>query len=120
MNAPLQPIVFGAHVSHGTCGVIALHGELDLAGVPALEAAVRDLGLPTVRDAVLDLRRLTFIDAAGLNGVVDLYAACLSAAVTLTIIPGPRNVQRLFELTRLDRLLPFSDPLTKKRDHACQ
>lgn len=75
-----------------------------------LEAAARDLGLSTVRDAVLDLRHLTFIDAAGLNAVVDLYAECLNVATALTIIPGPANVHRLFELTRLDRLLPFSQP----------
>jgi anti-sigma B factor antagonist len=87
-----------------------LRGELDLAGVPILEAAARDLRLSTIRDVVLDLRRLAFIDVAGLNAVVDLYAECLTVATTLTIIPGPPNVHRLFELTRLDRLLPFNRP----------
>ena len=91
MNTTPQPACFGAHVSHGRCGVIELHGELDLAGAPMLEAAARDLRLPAIRDAVLDLRRLTFIDAAGLNAVVDLYAECLNTATSLTIIPGPRN-----------------------------
>jgi len=114
MNTTLQRVCFGAHVSHGKCGVIELHGELDLAGAPMLEAAARDLRLPAIRDAVLDLRRLTFIDAAGLNAVVDLYAECLNTGTSLTIIPGPRSVQRLFELTRLDRLLPFSGPLDPK------
>jgi anti-anti-sigma factor len=110
----LESACLGAHVSHGTCGVIALHGELDLAGVPVLAAAARDLGLSARRAAVLDLRQLSFIDAAGLNAVVDLYAECLNVAAVLTIIPGPRNVQRLFELTRLDRLLPFSDPVEQE------
>jgi anti-sigma B factor antagonist len=108
MKTTLEPICFRAHISHGTCAVIALHGELDLAGAPFLEAAARDVGLSTVRDVVLDLRRLDFIDAAGLNAVVDLYAECLDVATALTIIPGPPTVHRLFELTRLDRLLPFS------------
>jgi anti-sigma B factor antagonist len=106
----VEPGCCAAHVSRGACGVIEMSGELDLAGAAVLESAVRDLEPSTVRDAVLDLRRLAFIDAAGVNAVLDLYAECLSVATPLTIIPGPRSVQRLFELTRLDRLLPFSDP----------
>lgn len=90
--------------------MIEISGELDIAGVPVLESAVRDLELPALRDAVLDLRRLVFVDAAGLQAVLDVYAECLCVDTTLTIIPGPRSVHRLFELTRLDRLLPFSHP----------
>jgi anti-sigma B factor antagonist len=110
MNTACELSCFSVHVSCGACGVIAVRGELDLAGVPLLESTVRNLDLSRIRHAVLDLRRLAFIDAAGLEAVLDLYAACLEDATTLTIIPGPRNVQRLFELTRLDRVLPFSDP----------
>jgi anti-sigma B factor antagonist len=118
MKTTVESAWFGVHVSHGACGVIEPYGELDLAGVPMLESAVRDLELSTTRDVVLDLRRLGFIDAAGLEAVLDLYAECQDEGARLTIIPGPPNVQRLFELTRLDRLLPFSDPLITRRDHA--
>ena len=110
MRTTYDPICFSARVSRGACAVIEMNGELDIAGVPVFESAVRDLELPTVRDAVLDLRRLVFIDAAGLQAVLDLYAECLGADTALTIIPGPQSVHRLFELTRLDRLLPFSQP----------
>lgn len=116
LQTTFEPSWFTVRISRGTCGVIEVSGELDLAGAPMLDSAVRDLKLATVRDAVLDLRQLTFIDAAGLNAVVDLYAECLHAATTLTIIPGPRNVQRLFGLTRLDRLLPFSDSLPHQEE----
>lgn len=108
MNTMVSPICCGARVSHGTCGEIALYGELDLAGVPALEAVVDSLELAALHDVVLDLRGLDFIDAAGLHAVLGLYAECLRVATTLTIIPGSRSVQRVFQLTRLDRLLPFS------------
>jgi anti-sigma B factor antagonist len=110
MKTTLEPNCFAVRVSRGTCGVIEVSGELDLAGVPVLESAVRDLELSTVQDAVLDLRQLAFIDAAGLEAILDLYAECLDLATPLTIIPGPRSVHRLFVLTRLDRLLPFSNP----------
>jgi anti-anti-sigma factor len=114
LTTTTDPSWFAVRVCRGACGVIEVGGELDLAGAPVLASAVQDLELSTVRNAVLDLRRVTFIDAAGLNAVVDLYAECLNAAAALTIIPGPRNVQRLFELTRLDRLLPFSGPLDQE------
>jgi anti-sigma B factor antagonist len=114
LKPTIEPSWFAVRVCRGACWVIEVRGELDLAGAPVLESAVQDLKLSSVRDAVLDLRRLTFIDAAGLNAVVDLYAECLNLTAALTIIPGPRNVQRLFELTRLDRLLPFSGPLDQE------
>jgi anti-sigma B factor antagonist len=110
MKTTFEPSCLAVRVSPGPYAVIELSGELDLAGAPALESAVRDLELSTVKDAVLDLRRLAFIDAAGLDAVLELYAECLNCATALTIIPGPGSVQRVFELTRLDRLLPFSRP----------
>jgi anti-sigma B factor antagonist len=108
MKTMVNPISCGAQVSHGTCGEIAIQGELDLAGVSVLEDAAESLELPGLRDLVLNLRELDFIDAAGLRAVLDLYAECQSVGTTLTIIPGPRRVHRVFQLTRLDRLLPFS------------
>jgi anti-sigma B factor antagonist len=110
MKTTFEPTRFAACVSRGTCAVIELSGELDVAGAGMLESALRDLELSPVRDVVLDLRRLSFIDAAGLNAVLDLYAECLSANALLTIIPGPRSVHRVFQLTRLDQLLTFSRP----------
>jgi anti-anti-sigma factor len=112
MKTTLTPSSFGADVSPGRCVVVEVSGELDLAGAPVLEAAVRDLELSKAREVVLDLRRLVFIDAAGLRAVLHLYAECLRDTVILTIIPGPRSVHRVFELTRLDHLLTFSHPLT--------
>jgi anti-sigma B factor antagonist len=110
MDTTFVPALFAVRISRGTYTEIEVSGELDLAGVPVLEAAVRELELASITDAVLDLRRLAFIDAAGLGAVLDLYAECLNVGTVLTIIPGPRSVQRLFELTRLDQLLPFSRP----------
>ena len=110
METTFEPTLFAVRISRGTHIEIEVSGELDLAGVPVLESAVRDVDLSAVTDAVLDLRRLAFIDAAGLGAVLDLYAECLNVATVLTIIPGPRTVQRIFGLTRLDQLLPFSCP----------
>jgi anti-anti-sigma factor len=84
---------------------IELGGELDLAAVPIFQAAVRDLDLSCGECVVLDLRRLSFIDAAGLRAVLDLHEECLGVGAALAILPGPRNVQRVFELAGADRLM---------------
>ena len=59
---------------------------------------------------MLDLGRLVFIDATGLHALLDLQAECLDASIALTITPAPRNVQRVFELSGVDRLLDTSAP----------
>jgi len=106
-NRP-EPTCVAVRISPGPYALVVVSGELDLVGVPVLEAAVANLELSSVRAVVLDLRRLAFIDAIGLHAVVDLHSACLKAATGLMIVPGPRNVQRLFELTGADRRLPFA------------
>jgi anti-anti-sigma factor len=69
----------------------------------------------SLRRLVLDLERLSFIDARGLRGVLRLHATCLTQSVELTIKRGPKGVQRLFELTHTDRLLPFAPPGAEDR-----
>lgn len=108
MKTTLERTYFAVRTSGGADALIEVTGELDLASVPAFEAAVRQLDLSCRRRAVLDLGRLVFVDAAGLHSLLDLHAECLGASTTLTIMPGPRSVQRVFELTGVDRLLPFT------------
>jgi anti-sigma B factor antagonist len=108
MKTTCQCTYFAVRISGGSDALIEVIGELDLASVPAFEAAVRKLDLSFRRRAVLDLGRLVFIDAAGLHSLLDLHAECHNLSTALTILPGPRSVQRVFELTAVDRLLPFT------------
>jgi len=108
MRTRCEPTDFAVCITPGSDTLIGVSGEFDLATVPLFEAALQKLELLSVRCVVLDLARLTFMDAAGLHTVLDLHAACLRRSKALTIVPGPRNVQRVFELTGFDRLLPFS------------
>jgi len=66
-----------------------------------------DLALLRGAETVLDLARLRFMDLTGLRSVLRLHVHCLTADTALTIKPGPRAVQRIFELTRSDHLLTF-------------
>ena len=107
MQTTFESSYFAVRVSRGPSVLIEVRGEFDLAAVPTFEAAVGNLDLASVPRAVLDLRRLDFIDAAGLHAVLDLHAACVEVSTTLTIAPGPRNVQRVFALAAVDKALRF-------------
>lgn len=50
---------------------------------------------------VLDLSRLTFMDATGVHGVLDLANRAARLKVNVAVIPGPPAVQRLFEICEL-------------------
>lgn len=84
---------------------IALRGELDLASAPQLEEAIGDIdGAGTVK---LDLRALAFIDSTGVRTTLAAREHCTRRGIDFTLIPGPKQVQRLFEIVGLLDVLPF-------------
>ncbi len=89
---------------------IALNGEADLLGAPNIEAALADAATGEARRIVVDLRNLTFIDSSGLRALMGGHEQCIARGHELRIIPGPANVQRLFELSGMNEILPFCDP----------
>lgn len=58
---------------------------------------------------VLDLSRLSFIDSSGLHVTIELQRRAIRQNIRLVIIPGPRAVQRLFEICQLTETLPFAN-----------
>jgi anti-sigma B factor antagonist len=88
---------------------IALTGEADLLGAPNIEAALKDASAGEPELIVIDLRNLTFIDSSGLQALITGHELCRARGHELRMIPGPENVQRLFELTGMNEALPFTD-----------
>jgi anti-sigma B factor antagonist len=88
---------------------IALSGEVDMLAVPALQAAVRELCDQRAPEIVLDLRRVTFMDSTGLKATVAAHQLCRRRGCTFSVIPGPTQIQTLFELTGLAESVPFQN-----------
>lgn len=88
---------------------IVLTGEADLLGAPKIEKALKDASAGEPELIVIDLRSLTFIDSSGLQALIAGHEFCHARGHELRIVPGPENVQRLFELTGMDQVLPFTD-----------
>jgi anti-anti-sigma factor len=88
---------------------IVLTGEADLLGAPKIEATLKDASADGSGLIVIDLRNLTFIDSSGLQALLTGHELCRARGHELRIVPGPENVQRLFELTGMNEALPFTD-----------
>jgi anti-sigma B factor antagonist len=94
--------------------MLTLGGELDIASVSTLHGAVsRMLGRASPGDAiVLDLSGLMFIDSTGLAEIILTSQLCERDQHEFGLVPGPRAVQRMFELTGLIEALPFLEATT--------
>jgi anti-anti-sigma factor len=82
-------------------------GALDLATVAILDdelTGLRDAGFPAL---VVDLGRLVFMDSCGLRLVMRWTEAAREEGFSIAFVPGPAHVQRVFELTATQQLIPF-------------
>jgi anti-sigma B factor antagonist len=86
---------------------LVLSGEVDLLAASDLREEIRRLCAEKPAALVLDLRRVTFMDSAGLRATISAYELCRKGGYGFSVIPGPRQVQRLFELTGLASILGF-------------
>jgi anti-anti-sigma factor len=84
-----------------TASTIALEGEWDLAQQNKALLGFDHVLARHPQRVVLDLSRLTFMDSAGLHGVTELARRAAHLEIELAVVPGPRAVQRLFELSPL-------------------
>jgi len=90
---------------------LVLAGELDIASAVTLHGAVaraRANGA-AISALTLDLSGLIFIDSTGLAEIILTGQLCDRDGYAFALVPGPRAVQRLFELTGLIGALPFTE-----------
>jgi anti-sigma B factor antagonist len=89
--------------------VVRVVGELDFGVAPQVVAAVDELLDAGFARIVIDLRDLSFLDSAGVHTLVSARRSADRRGSALSVVPGPREVQRVFELTATDSLLAFED-----------
>ena len=89
--------------------VVGAIGELDLHSAPVLEEEVSRLRVGGHERVVVDLSGVEFIDSTGLRLLIGLHRAAQREGRAITLVPGPRQVQRIFELTATDALFHWRD-----------
>lgn len=81
---------------------VTVTGELDLATAPALVDSLAESHDSLV---ILDLSDVTFADSKGLQAILSAHAQLCRTDRRLVLIPGGRQVRRLFELTGVNKRL---------------
>lgn len=87
--------------------MLALYGELDIASARVLERKVQMATASAAQRLVIDLSGLQFMDSAGLHALIRAQAHIHAEGRDLSVLRGPRAVQRVFELTQADRVFHF-------------
>ena len=88
---------------------IPVAGEFDMAATFTVEPKLeRAADLDGLRRLTLDLSGVTFLDSTGLGVVMRLASDLQSRGTDLEIVPGPPEVQRVFETAGLADALPFA------------
>ena len=93
----------------GGAAVVALSGELDLAGAAVLERELERLEDDSPGAIVLDLRGVEFMDSSGLRVIAVASQRAQELGRRLALVPGPEQVMRVFEITRMRERLDFVD-----------
>lgn len=84
-------------------------GELDMSTVAKLDDAVRAAEATDTKRIVIDLSQVTFMDSTGLKLLLEAGARARANSNRLRLVRGSRRVQRVFELTKTEAILPFLD-----------
>jgi anti-sigma B factor antagonist len=95
-------------LAEGGQRTLVFTGELDLANGAEVEAMIRRLCAGDVECLVIDLSRLRFIDSTGIRLLMVAASLCEQHGQEYRLVPGPQNVQRVFEIVGLDQELPFA------------
>lgn len=88
--------------------VIALAGELDIAGVDRVTQELLRAEATDVSEVVLDLGELTFIDSSGIAVILAADARSRADGGRLRLTGGSAAVMRVFAVSGLADRLPFA------------
>jgi anti-sigma B factor antagonist len=94
---------------NGDIPVLAVSGDLDLAGAGVLERAVEETWATGARALAVDLRGVEFMDSSGLRVLVVAAQRAEKDARRFALVPGKAQVMRVFEITRMEERLDFVD-----------
>lgn len=95
--------------NHNGVPVVVLTGEIDLATIDHAERLLREAEEEAPHVMAADLRRVSFIDSTGLRLFVQIHRRAEQADRRFALVRGPDNVQRVFQVTKLDERFWFVD-----------
>jgi|SRR5436190_20571830 len=116
MNTEMPPEFAVRAEPVGSAYVVTPVGELDLGTVDELGATLAARP-DTCPHLVLDLSGLTFFDTSGMRLVIETLQDARRSGISLALVRGSEDVQRLFALAGMNDRLPFFDDLDEALAH---
>jgi anti-sigma B factor antagonist len=80
---------------------LVLGGEIDMDAADELHRIGRRAVAAAPARVVLDLSRTTFLDSAGVGGLVSLRNGASEQSIPVHLRPGPPNVMRVLDIVGL-------------------
>jgi anti-sigma B factor antagonist len=88
--------------------VVAAAGELDLYAAPLLDRELQRIIEGGGQLVVVDLTETTFIDSTALGVLLRALQRIRPAGGRVGVVADNPSIVKIFEITRLDRVLPIS------------
>jgi anti-anti-sigma factor len=85
-----------------------LRGELDITSAGRVGSMVSRTVSAATSALILDLSEVTYMDSTGLRMIIAARQLCKEHGTAFALVPGPPEVQRLFELTGAAKNLSFT------------
>jgi anti-anti-sigma factor len=93
----------------GDAVTLVVRGELDLTSAPVFERALLEAEASNPRRVIIDLSGLEFMDSTGLRALLIARERAQENGHELALRRGPRQVQRVLELTKTLDAFQFED-----------
>ena len=93
----------------GANAQIVVEGELDIATLPEFERCVTRMRSQGLERLVIDLRRLSFLDSMSIELLLRVHGELAATGAELFVVRGPRAVDRIFQVMKLERVLVLVD-----------
>lgn len=87
---------------------LILAGDLDMASAGDLQSLVVRLCAEGARQVTLDVTGLNFMDSVGLQAILAAQSVCRDHGTALVLTQPQGSVRRVFEITGMMDVLPFS------------
>ena len=85
--------------------IVHLAGEFDMSGLRDFQRELADARAPKVTKVCVDLSELAFMGATGLRALLGVQMRAQRDGFKLFVVKGSPVVQRVFEMTGVDRRL---------------
>jgi anti-sigma B factor antagonist len=102
-----SPLTFERIDNTNGTSVFRLVGPLTIRNLFEIQAALRSDPLPKVM--VVDLTQVPYMDSAGMGVIVNSYVHARNHGSEFIAVGVHERVKALFELTRVDKLIPMRD-----------